>query len=218
VLPDFSLIQVGALIAYLLVISATFKDIHWAEFKNTRRQQHLVFGSSAALFTLWLFKTGIHPGLDVHFLWLTALTLMLGFKFAMLSSFVVLVGVTLIGKESLVLFGINGLISITIPICLSFLVYTVTFHKLPRNFAVYIFICAFLTGAASITVKMFLLGGYFWVDNYYDWQIIKDNYLVLIPLLLFPEAMLNGMSMVCLVVYLPSWVLTFRDKFYFIKK
>jgi uncharacterized membrane protein len=218
VLPDFSFIQVGALIFYVLIIIRTFKEINWTEFKNTKKQQHLVFGSAAALFTLWLFRTGVHPGLDVHFLWLTALTLMLGLRLALLSSCVALIGITLIGKESWELIGVNGLISVVMPISLSYLVYTIAFHKLPRNFAVYIFVCAFFMGAISITLKMFLLGGYFWLDGYYDWQIIKDNYLLLIPLLLFPEAMLNGMSMVCLVVYLPSWVMTFRDKFYFQKK
>ncbi len=217
-LPNFSTIQVGALITYLLIIIATFKEIHWAEFRKVRKLQHLVFGSAAALFTLWLFRTGIHSGLDVHFLWLTALTLMLGFRFALLSSLVALLGVTIIGKESWEFIGINGLISIVIPICISYLIYTLAFHKLPRNFAVYIFVCAFLAGALSITLKMFLLGGYFWLEGYYEWQVIKDNYLVLITLLSFPEAMLNGMSMVCLVIYLPSWVITFRDKFYFNKK
>lgn len=217
-MPEFSLFQVVALVIYLLIIAATFKEIQWTEFKAIRKQQHLVFGAAAALFTLWLFRTGIHPGLDVHFLWLTALTLMLGFRFALLSSFVALLGVTLIGRESWELIGINGLLSVVMPISLSYLIYTFAFHKLPRNFAVYIFICAFLTGALCIALKMFLLGGYFWLDGYYEWQIIKDNYLVLITLLLFPEAMLNGMSMVCLVIYLPAWVVTFRDKFYFHKK
>ena len=143
---------------------------------------------------------------------------MLGFQFAIVSSFVALLGITIIGKESWNLIGVNGLLSIFIPISLSYLFYTFAFHKLPKNFAIYIFFCAFLTGAVTILVKMFLLGGYYWLDGYYDWQTIKDNYLILISLMVFPEAMLNGMSMVCLIIYLPSWVFTFKDKFYFIKK
>ncbi len=215
---DVSLLQVIAFGLYLLILFVSCKEISWSDFRNTRKQQHLVFGAAAALFTLWLFRTGIHTGLDVHFVWLTTLTLMLGYQFAMLSSFVALLGITLIGKESWSLLGVNGLISLFVPISLTYLTYTFTFHKLPKNFAVYIFICAFLTGAATISLKMFLLGGYYWLEGFYDWQTIKDNYLILVPLMLFPEAMLNGMSMVCLVIYLPSWVFTFKDKFYFTKK
>ena len=65
-----------------------------------------------------------------------------------------------------------------------------------------------------IATKMMLLAGYYVVDGTYDWLTVKDNYVVLIPLLLFPEGMLNGMTMTLLTIYKPLWIYTFHDKFY----
>lgn len=65
-----------------------------------------------------------------------------------------------------------------------------------------------------IAIKMLLLGGYYSLQGTYDWITIKDNFIVLIPLMLFPEGMLNGMTMTLLVIYKPHWVYTYQDKFY----
>ena len=69
-----------------------------------------------------------------------------------------------------------------------------------------------------MAVKMYLLGGYFYLDGQYDWLTIEDNYLVLIWLLLFPEGMLNGMTMTLMVIYKPEWVYTFYEKYYIDQK
>ena len=88
------------------------------------------------------------------------------------------------------------------------------FHRISRHLFVYIFICAFFPGALTAAVKTFALGGYFYLDGIYQWDIIVDNYLLLIPLLVFPEAFFNGLAITMLVIYQPSWVYTFHDKFY----
>ncbi|GGD53553.1 energy-coupling factor ABC transporter permease [Lacimicrobium alkaliphilum] len=199
---------------YLAVLFVAVRTIPVQILIENRKLQHLLFGSAACLFVLWLFRAGIYTGLNVHFLWLTALTLVMGFRGAMLSASLALLGVTLVGKESWNLFGINGLLGIFLPIGLSYCCYNLAFHKLPRHFFIYIFVCAFLPGALMIALKMFALGGYYWLEGIHDWTIIQENYLILIPLLLFPEAMLNGMTMTLLVMYKPSWVYTFYDKFY----
>ena len=140
--------------------------------------------------------------------------MLLGLRWALLSAFLALLGVTIVGKESWAMFGINGLLGNTLPMVLCYLIYNLSFHKLPRHFFVYVFICAFIPGAILIAFKMFLIGGYYYIDNIHDWVTVKDNYLILIPLLLFPEAMLNGMSMTLLIIYKPTWVYTFYDKYY----
>jgi uncharacterized membrane protein len=207
-------LQTLALIAFAAVLVAILKQISWSEFVSNKKRQHLVFGSTASLFVLWIFRAGIYEGLDVHFLWLTAITLTLGFRYAVLTATVALIGMTAIGKSDIAMFGVSGLFGIAIPVAVSYLVFMVAFHKLPRHVFIYIFICAFFPGAAMIALKMGLLGGYFVADGLHSWEVVKDNYLVLIPLLLFPEGMLNGMTMTLLVIYKPDWIYTFHDKFY----
>jgi uncharacterized membrane protein len=150
----------------------------------------------------------------VHFLWLAALPLVLGFRWAILSASLALLGVTLVGQQSFNMLGINFLLGVLAPIALTYGFYSLTFHKLPRHIFIYIFLCAFIPGALCIALKMFALGGYFYLDGLYSWQVITDNYLVLTTLMLFPEAMFNGMTITLLIIYKPQWMYTFYDKLY----
>ncbi|WP_166423582.1 energy-coupling factor ABC transporter permease [Paraglaciecola sp. 20A4] len=211
-------IQYLAWVGYLACLAAVVRNLSVDTLVKDKKIQHLVFGCSASVFFLWIFQTGIFPGLQVHFLWLTALMLILGFRWAMISACLALVGVTLVGEESWRMLGVNGLLGVLAPLGLSYLIYSFAFHKLSRHVFIYIFVCAFLPGALMMAVKMYLLGGYFYLDGQYDWLTIEDNYLVLIWLLLFPEGMLNGMTMTLMVIYKPEWVYTFYEKFYIDQK
>lgn len=207
-------IQVIAIVGYLAIVMFTLRHVNIRHFFSDRKIQHFLFGSAAALFTLWWFRTGIYEGLTVHFLWLTSCLLLLGLRWAILSSFLAILGITITGQESWQNFGINGLLGVIAPLILSYAIYSLSFHRLPRHIFIYTFVCGFFAGLASLTLKMGLLGSYYRLTGLYEWHIIQDNYLILVPLLLFPEGLLNGMTMTLLIIYKPHWVYTFHDKFY----
>lgn len=209
-----TIIQAIALLAYLALVGFTLKSVNISRLFSERKLQHFVFGSAASLFMLWFFRTGIYDGLTVHFLWLTACTLLLGLRWAVISSALALLGLTVAGLEKWSMLGVNGLLGVAAPLALSYAIYSLSFHRLPKHFFVYVFVCGFFAGLASLTLKMGLLGGYFALTGVHDWDIVTDNYLILIPLLLFPEGLLNGMTMTLLIIYKPHWVYTFHDKFY----
>lgn len=207
-------LQTFALILFTGLMIVIIRNLSWQALLKDKRQQHVLFGYTALLFFLWIFRAGIYQGLDVHFLWLSALTLTLGFRKALIAGAVALTGITLSGTEQWHMIGVNGLLGVVMPVCVSYVIFMTAFHKIPRNLFVYIFACAFFPGAIVIALKMGLLGGYYLADGLYDWQTVRDNYLILIPLLLFPEGLLNGMTMTLLIVYKPELVYTFHDKFY----
>ncbi len=211
---EFTFFQAGGLIAYLAFIAYIFKHSLASKRLANKTDLHLLFGSSTGLLILWTFRTGIYPGLDVHFLWLTACLLILGYRLSLISTAIALLGTTLVGKEPWHMLGINGLLGNVAPLSLSYLIYSFSFHRLPKHLFVYIFVSAFFCGAAAITLKMGLLGGYYAIEGIHSWEIVQGNYLVLIPLLLFMEGMLNGMTLVFLVIYKPAWVYTYHDKYY----
>ena len=179
-----------------------------------KKIQHLVFGVAAALSILWWFRAGIYQGLDVHFLWLTAATLTLGWRWALVSSALASLVMVLMGHLEINEFGSYALLNCVLPIGFSYFAYMFAYHKLPRHFIVYIFFCSFFIGACCIALKMFANALYFQYMDLYGWQLLVDNYLVLVPLLLFPEGLLNGMTMTLLVIYKPGWVKTFFDNQY----
>jgi len=211
-LSQWSFTQGVFWLAYLAIVFFALKPV-LTQLRSTKIQ-HLVFGASAALAVLWWFRTGIYPGLEIHFLWLTAMTLVLGWRWAMFSSLLALITITALGHSSWADFGVVGVIGSVIPIALSYFIYIFAFHKLPRHLFVYIFVCSFFAGAACISLKMFVFSMYFSGMELYDWRIVSDNYLILIPLLLFPEGLLNGMTITILTLYKPDWVKTFYDDHY----
>lgn len=177
--------------------------------------QHLVFGSAAALTVLWWFRTGIYDGLEVHFLWMSAASMVLGWRWAIFSATIALIVMAAIGAEDWRDIGVVGLFGCALPALTTFAIYAYSYHKLPKNFFIYVFVCGFFAGAIGITLKMVGLAGLYWLDGSYSWRILQDNYLVLIPLLLFPEGLLNGMTLSLMAMYKPDWVATFYDKQYF---
>jgi uncharacterized membrane protein len=210
----FTDIQAMAGLLSLVICFFVSKKLVFSQLISDKKCQHLVFGSAACVFMLWMFRTGIYDGLNVHFLWLSALPLLLGFRWAIFSATLALLGLTVFGKENIDMLGVNFLLGVLLPIALTYGIYSLTFHKLPRHIFVYIFLCAFIPGALTITLKMLALSGYFYLDGVYSWRIIEDNYLVLSTLMLFPEAMFNGMTMTLLIIFKPEWVYTFYDKLY----
>jgi uncharacterized membrane protein len=132
----------------------------------------------------------------------------------MISSSVVLLGITVVGYEKFSMLGINWLLGTLLPISVTYAIFSWSFHKLPRNVFVYIFICAFFPGAITVSLKIIAMAGYFQLDTNLGWDVIFQNYVLLIPLLLFSEAFFNGFTITSLVVNKPEWVYTFHDKFY----
>jgi uncharacterized membrane protein len=210
----FTSIQAIAGLLSLVICYFVSKKLIFSQLISDKKCQHLVFGSAACLFILWMFRTGIYDGLNVHFLWLSALPLLLGFRWAIFSASLALLGLTVFGKENIDMLGVNFLLGVLAPIALTYGIYSLTFHKLPRHIFTYIFLCAFIPGALTIGLKMLALSGYFYFDGIYSWQIIEDNYLMLTTLMFFPEAMFNGMTITLLIIYKPEWVYTFYDKLY----
>ncbi|GGF80486.1 energy-coupling factor ABC transporter permease [Alteromonas lipolytica] len=209
-------LQLVGLALYAFLLLGVAKNIHWPEFLASKQKQHMLFGCAAAVFFLWIFRASVPggPSPSVHFMWLVALALTLGFRYSMLAATLALIGATAIGKESWAMFGVNGLLGIAAPIAFSYMLFMLAFHKLPRNLFIYVFLCAFIPGAMAIALKIALMSGYYVLDDVYTWSVVKDNYLILIPLLLFPEGMLNGMTMTILIIYFPGLAYTFHDEFY----
>lgn len=209
-----TIIQTISLLIYISGFVYVVTKIDYVRIIKERKWQHIIFGSTVAVLFLWSFRVSIYDGLVMHFLWLTTLTLVLGFRWAIFVASVVLVIVTIIGNEPWSMLGVNGLLGVLMPILITYGIFAFSFHRLPRHLFVYIFLCAFFPGAISIGAKMLAFSGYYFLDGIYTWDVIEYNYTYMTILMMFPEAFFNGFSITCLVIYKPDLVHTFHDKFY----
>lgn len=205
------------IIGFLVLLGAAWY-FDWRTWLDDKTRHHLCFGAAIALVPLWMLQAGVKPGLEVHFLGLTTLALLLGWRMGIMMSCLSLVLVTAFGFESWSMFGANLLLGAIVPLSASYLLFLLTYSYLYRHLFVYIFVAGFLSAAFTIALKFLLFSVfYLWTDQY-TWQVVFDNYLSVLPLLLLPEALLNGMAITVLVVFKPDWLRTYRDRDYIINK
>lgn len=212
------MIKTILLLVALWVVFTAVRELRWAEFLKDRTRKHLSLVSIFILTAIWALQTGIRDGLEVHFLGLTALTLMLGWRLSIIIASVATVLVTLIGVSSWTSFGENLLFGAIWPVSLSYFVFLLTYTYMYRHLFIYIFIAGFFNGVLTLTTTMFIVGGYMALTGVHSWYAVKADYLLIIPLVALPEGLMNGVTIAALVVYRPEWVCTFRDRDYLFKK
>ena len=200
--------QPAALLIWLVLLAFSLRRSLWQTLHDNALYQHLLLGSAIALVPLWYLRAGLHEGLEVHFLGLTSLTLLLGWRLALLAPCLTLLVLGYFGVTNLADFGWQALVGIALPVATSWLLFLASWAF------VYIFVAAFLGGAITISVKVASSALLMGLSHSYPWHTITADYLSIWPLLLFPEALLNGMAMTVLAIYRPHWVNTFFDRTY----
>lgn len=207
-------LQVLFLGGSVAVIRTALEHLKLRELLKESQLRQLAMSCVLGLIFLWTLKTGIQPGLEVHFLGLTAVTLMLGWRLSIVVAPLALVILTLLGVYPWQEFGVNLFIGMLLPISFTYLVFLLTRSYLSRHLFVYIFIAGFFNAALTIAIQMFSFALYYKLIGAYQWYVIMDDYFVIVLLMLFPEGVLNGMCLAGLVTYKPEWVLTFMDRDY----
>jgi uncharacterized membrane protein len=186
----------------------------WPKIKQDKHYQHLVFATVVILLLLWFLRAGIHEDLQVHFLGVTALTLIHGWRIAAFIGSLPLGLMAVLGSINGGDIGIVALVGVIFPILFSTGIFLLSYRFLTHHIFIYIFVAAFINGALTMCFHLLLTSGWIYWEGNVSWQYIVDNYLILMPLMAFPEALLNGMVMTLLIVYQPEWVRTFSEREY----
>lgn len=199
---------------YLGIMAVALWRLPWNVLKRERGIQHLLFGAAVVLMLMWSLRAGLSPGLSIHFIGMTTLTLMFGWDLAICAGSAALIGLTLIGRESWPDLPLNGLCWVVIPSLVSLAVLRIVEAMLPRNFFVYLFLCAFLGGGLSAAAGGLSMGSLLWLADVYPWSKIYHEYVRYLPLIMFPEGLLNGIIMTGMMVFHPDWIRTFDARRY----
>jgi len=211
-MPAFVLWLLNASFVLFLLYAAS--KIAFKKFLEDVSGQHVYFGAMVMLFLLWGVKAGVSPGLGFHHLGATLFTLMFGWPLAIIGLSIIMLASVLLQHNELVSIGANGVLSIIIPVMISYGVLKLSQRLLPDNFFIYIFVVAFfgagIAVAASRLVSIVLLAV---VDAYPLAKLIEES-LLYTPLFMFPEMFITGMLVSIFVVYKPDWVVTFDDERY----
>ncbi len=205
-------------ILFLAALIFAVRKIPFKQLLENEPSQHVYFGAMVALLLLWGLKAGVSPGLGFHQLGATLFTLMFGWPLAIIGMSIIMLASVVLEHGELLGLGVNGCLSIVIPVFTSYAVYKLTQKYLPDNFFIYIFVIAFFGAGAAVALSRFagiiLL---ILVQAYPDAKIIAES-LLYTPLFMFPEMFVTGMLISIFIVYKPDWVITFDDERYIIGK
>ncbi len=220
-IPSFILWLTNILFVGILLFVAI--KVEFRQLLNNKPGQHVYFGAMVMLLILWGLKAGVSPGLGFHHLGATLFTLMFGWPLAVFGlATIMLVSVLLQHSDliapGLIGLGVNGCLSIVIPVLTSYAVLKLSQKYLPDNFFIYIFVVAFFGAGLAVAISrissIVLLG---LVNAYPEAKLIEES-LLYTPLFMFPEMFITGMLISVFVVYKPDWVITFDDERYIIGK
>jgi uncharacterized membrane protein len=194
---------------------AMFRKASWRMLTEPANL-NVFLGAAVVLLGLWLIKAGVKPGLNLHLLGATALTLMFRPWFAILALALVIGGLT-VHNGQYAAYPANLFLMGVLPVSVSWAIYRFVDGKLPNHFFIYIFLnCFFGAGLAIVSVGL-ASTAYAAVTGAYTIGYLLENYLPYYLLMAWAEAFATGMIMTVLVVYKPEWVSTFDDKRYLSK-
>lgn len=205
------------LIALTSVLSlALWKALRWAPWwrLSEANQLHVFLGSTVALMLLWALRTEIEPGFSWHLSGMVALTLMFGWSLAVIGGCLVLFGITLAGLSDWGGYSPSAVVQVLVPASLTQVALGLARAYLPKHFFVYVFVNAFVTGGVAAIASALVTTGLLLAVEAFPLDRLQESYLLFLPLMFFPEAVLNGWTMSILVGYRPAWVSSFRDEEY----
>ena len=222
--PDALFPQAWALGAWFPLLAAwlwCFLKAPWRRLADSG-QLNVWLGTVVLLILVWSMKAGVKPGLNMHLLGATMLTLMFGRELAVIGFSLVLAGVTLnnemLGRAGWDAYALNAVVLAVFPPLLADAIRQAVDRWLPGNFFIYVFVTAFFGSALTVAGTGLLACALLWAAGVYPAPTLLDDYLPYYFLLGFAEAWLNGALITVMLVYLPHWVGTFDDRRYLLNK
>ncbi len=178
---------------------------------------HLLLGCAVGMAVLWVIRARVDPGLGLHVLGVTTVTMVLGWRLALVSAALAEVAVTLVSVHGMpdpaALAG-GWLVSGVVPATVTYAIARAARFHLPRNLFVYLFVCCFFGSAAAVTGTWLSGIGLLSLSGMPGPTAAGDSVLAFLPLVMFPEAFINGALLTLLAVYRPDWLRLFDERWY----
>lgn len=211
-LSTSQLLITGLLFLVLLVMAARQAD--WKKLRADESLQHTFFGAAVALGLLWQLRAGISPGLSIHIFGMTVVTLMMGWALAVFAGLLALVIVVITGREPLLMFAVNGLVTVMVPALVSHGIMLWERRRNFRNFFAYIFFCGFFGAGIAVAAAGVVMCIMLWSTGVYGFDELVHEYLRYLPLFMLPEGFVNGTFVTGLMVFHPDRLLTLDQRRY----
>lgn len=207
-------LSAGLWLCFLVTLGLCARYADWAALQRHTARYHLLFGGVIFCVVLWLLSVRVIEGLWLHFLGVTTLTLLLGWRFAMLAGSAAVVLHTLLVGETLAAVSPAWLLTVAVPASVSRALVHFLRKLKSRNLFIYMLGAGFGGGVLSVLFVALVAVPLLWLMGQPGWAADALANWPLITLMLFPEGFVNGMLVTTLTVFYPSLVKTFDDSYY----
>jgi len=202
------------LLLFLVILVRAVRSIDWPALRKDNALQHSFFGAAVVLGFVWQLRAGISPGLAIHIFGITVITLMLGWALAVLAGLLALVITVITGREPLIMFAANGLITVMVPAIVSHGIMLWERRRDFRNFFAYIFFCGFFGAGISVAAAGGVMCLMLWSSGVYTFDQLVHEYIRYLPLFMIPEGFVNGTFVAGLMVFHPDRLTTLDQRRY----
>lgn len=209
--PDTWLWSFAAVGLYLLT-----RALRWAAWRRLANpdQLHVYLGTIVGLMLLWTLRTEIQPGFSWHLSAMVTVTLMFGWSLAVMAGSVALAGSAAFGLLDWAGVVPSALVFVMLPAALTQMILGLARAYLPKHYFIYVFVNGFFAAGLVAVFVAVVATALMLVAGVYPLERLADTYLLFLPLMFFPEAMLNGWLISIMVGFKPHWVGSFRDEEY----
>ncbi|MEC8898130.1 MAG: energy-coupling factor ABC transporter permease [Pseudomonadota bacterium] len=201
-------------VLFAVILLKAVLSVDWSALRKDNALQHSFFGAAVILGFVWQLRAGISPGLAIHIFGITVITLMLGWALAVLAGLLALVITVITGREPLLMFAANGLITVMVPALVSHGIMLWERRRNFRNFFAYIFFCGFFGAGLSVAAAGMVMCLMLWSSGTYSFDELVHEYLRYLPLFMIPEGFINGTFVTGLMVFHPDRLSTLDQSRY----
>ncbi len=202
------------LVLFALILVRALRVIDWQALRRDNALQHSLFGAAVVLGFLWQLRAGISPGLAIHVFGITVVTLMLGWALAVVAGLLALVITVITGREPLMMFAANGLVTVMVPALVSHAIMLWERKRNFRNFFAYIFFCGFFGAGIAVAAAGLVMCLLLWTSGVYEFHELMHEYIRYLPLFMIPEGFVNGTLVTGLMVFHPDRLTTLDQRRY----
>jgi uncharacterized membrane protein len=150
----------------------------------------------------------------VHIIGTPVVALVLGWRLALLATALAELGLVISGVVAPAGAPMGWLLSAALPAGVSYGVAWLARFRLPRNPFVFIFVCGFFGAALALLATWLGVSALLAGMGHPLPSGAGASLWSFLPLVLFPEAFINGAFTSMLIVYRPDWVRLYDERFY----
>ncbi|VUD64873.1 hypothetical protein TDB9533_03422 [Thalassocella blandensis] len=198
----------------LSILLWALKTAAWHKLIALGERQHMWLGAIALLSLGWtVMGVNVQGTLRLHPMLVTSLTLVFGFRLAILAAALAIVVTTFFAYASWQAVPFVWLVSACLPATTTYILWRAISLTRIQNLFLYTLGVGFVGGLLTPLVTGMSTLALLWLFQFEYWPLLWHNaYLFL--LFVFPEGFINGMIVSALAVMTPHLVRTYDDDFY----